>query len=123
MNIGNTWAARACAAVGLVIVATFASSGIAAADDIANNLDASVDATAEIMPLTVGGANGTTTLRVVTTNGDGKNGCNLTGSTVLSVSVASSNPSKATVSPSSLTFTSCGDEKVVTVTPVDGKDG
>jgi hypothetical protein len=36
----------------------------ASADDISNNLDASVDAVAEIMPLNVGGANGTTQLFV-----------------------------------------------------------
>ena len=107
------------ASVAAVAALTLAAGvGAATADDVVNNLDASVDTTAEIMPLTVGGASGSTTLRILTTNGDGKNGCNLTGSTVLSVSVTSSNPSRATVSPSTLTFTSCGDEKVLTVTPV-----
>lgn len=87
-------------------------------DDIANNIDPTIDAVAEAMPLTLGGANGTTTLYVTPTNGDGKSGCNLTGSTVLVVSVASSNTAVATVSPSSLTFGSCGDVKTLTVTPV-----
>jgi hypothetical protein len=87
------------------------------ADDISNNLDPSVDAVAEVMPLTVGGANGTTDLYVRTQNDDGKNGCNLTGSTTLVVSVASSDTSVATVSPSSITFTSCGFTETLTVTP------
>ena len=87
-------------------------------DDIPNNLDPTVDATAEAMALNVGGPNGTTDLRVVTTNGDGKNGCNLTGSTTLVVAVSSSAPAVATVSPSSLTFGSCGDVKTLTVTPM-----
>lgn len=87
-------------------------------DDIPNTLDATVDAVAEAMPLTVGGPNGSTKLYVVPQNGDGKNGCNLTGSTTLVVSVASSNTSVATVSPSSITFGSCGDEHTLTVTPV-----
>jgi hypothetical protein len=87
-------------------------------DDIANDIDASIDAIAEAMPLNVGGANGTTVLYVTPRNGDGKSGCNLTGSTTLVVSVASSNTMVATVSPSSVTFESCGDLKTLTVTPV-----
>lgn len=87
-------------------------------DDIGNNIDATLDAVAEVMPLTVGGANGTTTLYVTPRNGDGKNGCNLTGSTTLVVSVSSSNTGVATVSPSTLTFGSCGDVLALTVTPV-----
>jgi hypothetical protein len=112
------WSAVMTAAV-LGIV--FAIAGAAFADDISNNLDASVDAVAEAMPLTVGGANGTTRLYVVPQNGDGKNGCNLTGSTTASISLASSNTSVATVSPSTVTFTSCVTSTtgpVVTVTPV-----
>jgi hypothetical protein len=87
-------------------------------DDISNNLDGSIDAVAEVMALNVGGSNGTTTLYVTPTNGDGKNGCNLTGSTILTLSVSSNNTAAATVSPSSVTFTSCGDTKTLTVTPV-----
>src|SRR5919112_2303105 len=91
---------------------------IALADDISNNLDASIDAAAEVMPLTVGGADGTTQLFVTPRNGDSKNGCNLTSSTSLGLSVSSSNTAVATVSPSSVTFASCGDTKVLTVHPV-----
>jgi hypothetical protein len=101
------------AAIGLIL-----SSQAAWADDISNNIDASVDATAEVMALAVGGANGTTTLAVIPTGGDGKPGCNLTGSTLFSASVTSSNPTAATVSPSSVTFTSCGDTKILSVQPL-----
>ncbi len=91
---------------------------MAFADNISNNVDGTMDAVAETMALNVGGANGTTQLYVAPTNGDGKNGCNLTGSTSLGLSVSSSNTSVATVSPSSVTFTSCSDTKTLTVTPV-----
>jgi hypothetical protein len=86
-------------------------------DNIYNNIDATVDVVAEVMPLTVGGANRTTQLLVMPTGGDGKPGCNLTGSTTLVVSIASSNPAVATVSPASVTFTSCGYTETLTVTP------
>ncbi len=91
---------------------------LAMADDISNNLGSSIDATVEVMPLNVAGANGTATLYVTPTNGDGKNGCNLTGSTIVTLNLSSSNTAVATVSPSSVTFTSCDDEKVLTVVPV-----
>ena len=90
----------------------------ALADDIYNNLDTSVDAVAEVMNLTAGGAAGTTQLYVDTQNGDGKNGCNLTGSTTFVASVNSSNTGVATVSPSSVTFASCGEVKTLTVSPL-----
>jgi hypothetical protein len=102
----------------IVCAVLLAVPAIALADDISNNLDASVDAAAEVMPLTTGGADGTTQLFVTPRNGDGKNGCNLTGGTSLGLSVSSSNPSVATVSPSSVTFTSCSDLKTLTVHPV-----
>ena len=111
----NIRRAVACAVTASVLSA---SVGIANADDISNSLDASVDAVAEVMPLTVGGANGTTELYVSPTGGDGKPGCNLTGGTSLGISITSSNPSVAAVSPSSATFTSCDDRKRLTVTPV-----
>src|SRR5215212_5682194 len=78
---------------------------IALADDIKNDLDA----TANVMALQAGGPTGSTQLTVLPQNGDGKNGCNLTGSTTFSASVASSNTSVATVSRSSVTFNACGD--------------
>jgi hypothetical protein len=91
-------------------------------DDIANNIDLTIDAVAEEMPLTVGGPNGTTKLYVTERNGDGKNGCNFQGNQQsgdsLKVAISSSNPSAATVSPSSVTFKSCGDERTLTISPV-----
>ena len=74
------------------------------------------------MALTAGGTDGTTTLRVVTANGDGKNGCNLTGQTTLVVSVHSSAPGVATASLGTAvdadTFTSCEAAKTVSVDPL-----
>jgi hypothetical protein len=99
-------------------IAAVMVTAVASADIIRNTVDDSVDAVAEEMPLTLGGANGTTKLLVVPAGGDGKPGCNLTGSTTLVVSVTSSNPAVATVTPSSVTFGSCGEEKTLTVTPV-----
>lgn len=97
-----------------------AGAGVAQADDVFNTIDATVDAEAETMPLNVGGAAGTTTLAIDPTNDPGKNGCNLTGSTVLTLSLASSDTAVATVSPASVTFGSCGETKVLTITPVAG---
>ncbi len=91
-------------------------SGVAFADNVYNTLDPSIDATAEAMSLTAGGAAGTTQLKVDTTNEDGKNGCNLTGSTTLKLALRSSNTDLATVSPAEVIFTSCGDVKDLSVT-------
>ncbi|MEO5316120.1 PxKF domain-containing protein [Pseudarthrobacter sp. CC12] len=95
-----------------------AGGGVAFADDIYNTLDTSIDSTAEVMPLNAGGANGTTTLAVREQNADGKQGCNLTGQTTLTLNVSSSNPAVATVSPSRVTFDSCGALRTLTITPV-----
>jgi len=101
----------------VVLVVMLAVPWVALADDISNTLDNTVDTEAEVMPLSVGDASGTTKLYVITRNNDGKQGCNLTGKTTLVVSVNSSDPSVATVSPSSITFGSCGDTPTLTVTP------
>jgi len=108
---------RAAAALGTGAL-LLSAAGIARADNIYNNLDGTIDSVAEVMPLNAGGANGTTVLAVDPTGGDGKSGCNLTGSTTLTLNLTSSQPSVATVSPSSVTFTSCGTTKLVTVTPL-----
>jgi hypothetical protein len=104
--------------IALAIVLALLIPGMAFADNLYNTLDNTVDAVAEIMPLNVGGPNGTTQIAIQVTNTDGKNGCNLTAGTTLGVAFGSSNASVATVSPSSVTFTSCGDVKTLTVTPV-----
>ncbi|WP_155849933.1 PxKF domain-containing protein [Arthrobacter sp. H41] len=110
-------AAAAFAATGSLLLA---SAGVVH-PDIIKHTD-SVDAVAKVMPLNAGGPAGTTTLVVITANDDGKNGCNLTGSRTLQLNLVSSNPSVATVSPGSVTFTSCGDLKTLTVTPVGAGD-
>jgi hypothetical protein len=101
----------------VLLLTTLASAaflvGGAAADDITNDLPGTV----KVMALNVGGSPGSTQLTVVPRNGDGKNGCNLTGSTTLVVAGASSDPSVATVSPTTLSFGGCGDVKTVSVTP------
>ena len=102
----------------LAVLALVAGIGVANADEIANTLDDSIDATAESVNLTVGGAATPVGLKVNATGGDGKSGCNLTGSTYVQFSVASSNTAAATVSPSSVRFNSCGDTPSLTVTPV-----
>jgi hypothetical protein len=112
------WTGRASTLTVLAAAGALAFAGVAVADDIANNLDSSIDSAAEAMPLNVGGVNGTTVLSVTPRNGDGKGGCNLTGATTLSLVVSSSNAGVATVSPASVTFTSCSDTKTLTVTPV-----
>ncbi|MDP5226278.1 MULTISPECIES: PxKF domain-containing protein [Arthrobacter] len=102
-------------AAGALLITT---AGIAQADDIYNNLDNTIDSVAEVMPLNAGGATGSTVLNVNPSNGDGKNGCNLTGQTTLKLDIKSSSPAIASVSPSSVTFTSCDDPKTITVTPL-----
>jgi hypothetical protein len=101
-------------------------AGLVAALAWGDDIENTVDAPAKVMPLQAGGPNGTTRLYVVPQSGDGKNGCNLTGSTTLTVSVASDNPAVATVSgpnaanPSQVTFTSCVNNQngpLITVTP------
>jgi hypothetical protein len=85
-----------------------------------------VDATAEVMSLNVGGPIGATNLYVVERNEDGKQGCNLTGQTILQVAVSSSAPDVATAilrddenpSLAENTFDSCADKIRVEVTPL-----
>jgi len=97
---------------------TLAGVGATFADTVSNNADGTVDAVAEVMPLNVGGTAATTKLYINPLNDDGKNGCNLTGGTSLTISITSSNTAVATVSPSSVMFTSCGDTQTLTVTPL-----
>ena len=89
-------------AAAALVSAIVGSGGAAYADEVANDLDNIVDVDgSRRMPLTVG-ANGSTVLRIVPANGDGKNGCNLTGSTAATFSVGSSAGSVATVSPATV---------------------
>ncbi|WP_299444467.1 PxKF domain-containing protein [uncultured Phycicoccus sp.] len=88
----------------------------ALADDISNSLDNTVDATVEVMPLAPGGAVGTTTLRVIATDNDGKQNCNLNGQRTFRANITSSNTAVATVSPGSITFADCDAPQTITVT-------
>ncbi len=82
----------------LVVILVLALPWAVFADDVANNADATVDATKESVALVLGGSSTTVDLYIVPTNGDGKNGCNLTGQTTLVIDVHSSNPSAVTAS-------------------------
>jgi hypothetical protein len=55
---------------------------------------------------------------MIKTDDDGKNGCNMTGGTQLKLSVKSSNPAVAPVTPGEVTFENCNETKTLTVTPV-----
>lgn len=115
---------RASATAGAAVLLLLGTSmvGPVQADDVYNTVDGSIDSTVEEITLTAGGATGSVSLAIAATGtgsspADGNSGCNLTGSSSLVVNVLSSTGA-ATVSPSSVTFTSCGDVKVLTVTPV-----
>ena len=71
----------------LLAVGIATPTGWTLADDVSNDLDTSIDATAESMALVLPQAPAITKLHVDPTNGDGKNGCNLTGATTLVVAV------------------------------------
>lgn len=101
----------------LATIVSMLMASSAFADTVYNDLDTTIDATAETASVEVGAIR-TVTLKVDPAIGDGKNGCNLTGSTTLVTSVASSAPAKASASPSSITWTSCGQATLVTVTGV-----
>jgi HYR domain len=115
----RTWMRSKVTLLSMTCAVLLAVPAIALADQVANSLDASVDTTAETMALNEGGSNGTTTIYVNPANGDGKPGCNLQGDSI-TVSLASSDTSIATVSPSSITLNGCGSTsgKTITVTPV-----
>jgi hypothetical protein len=102
-------------ALTLAVIGSLLMSTAVFADDIYNNLDTTIDATAETASVEVG-ATRSVTLMVDPTGGDGKNGCNFQNQQTLVTSVSSSNTSVATVSPSSITWGSCGQATNVTVT-------
>jgi PKD domain/Thrombospondin type 3 repeat len=90
------------------VAAALAIVAAAYADDVANNVDSSVDATLETMNLTVGGSDGSVQFHLSPTNTDAKNGCNLIGAgSQLVLGIASSNTSVATLNASSVSITAC----------------
>jgi hypothetical protein len=101
-----------------IITASMAFASSAYADEIVNSLDTTSDATLEVVALDVQ-ANRSTTISVTPTKDIDKNGCNLQGTAdSITFSVTSSAPNVATVSPATITFTSCGEVETVTVTAV-----
>ena len=94
------------------------SAGTAHADWVTNDVDASIDASVESLPLTVG-ASDTVELWVENQNknqGDSLNSCNLNGTSFLVVEVVSSEPSVSTVTPASARIEDCGTGFSVTLT-------
>ena len=105
-------------ATGVFIVAGTAT---AHADLVVNGVDDSIDTTIEQMPLSLSTGPGKTTIYVVGGDDDNDAGCNFDAAAeTVTVSLVSSDPAVATVSPSSLVLTACGTAgaKEVTVTPV-----
>jgi hypothetical protein len=108
-------------AFSIAIITALIVATIALADQVTNNLDVSVDANYETMALNIGGPSGSTILRIIEQNNDGKQGCNLQGSgKQLTVSISSSDTSVATVSPTLMTFSDCNDitDTTITVNPI-----
>jgi hypothetical protein len=97
-------AAAAVAAGSLLL----ASAGVVYADDIYNTAEEeiSIDSDAEVMPLNVG-VNGTTKLQIQPKKDDGENGCNVKNDYSVTLNLFSSDPSVATVSPSSVLILDC----------------
>jgi hypothetical protein len=113
MNLRKTRAGRACALAGMAMVATLASSGIAYADNIQDNI---VD-TGDGVTLEAGSdTGGTATVRVVGNNADGTTtdtGCNWdTGESPLVLDMVT--PSGVTATPDPLSITACGVDHTVT---------
>jgi hypothetical protein len=101
----------------LLAVAAAVPAAVALGDVVANNLDPTVDTSAEVMTLLDNGASGTTQLRIIPVDNDNKLGCNIAPGTSLQLAVNVSDTSVAKVSPPSVTFTSCDDAFDLTVTP------
>jgi hypothetical protein len=100
------------------LVLSFAAA--ASADTIYNTLDGTVDATAEVMNLTAGGSNGTTTLQVQVDSHPDHTGCNIQGGPhQLAMSVSSSDPTIATAAfgGGDSIFDTCDEVLTVVVTP------
>ena len=119
MNTRQGWRVRTTGFIAATMLGSMMLAGVAIADDIVSDVSYDVNAVAKVMALNVGAA-GETTLTVVEQNNDGKQGCDFggRGNPTLSVTASSTDATVATVSPSALTFGSCGDAKTLTVTAV-----
>ena len=103
-----------CKVFAFSVTLTLAMASAAFADQVTNRIDTPPDAALESLALDEG-ATQTVAFRVVSKNGDDENGCNIDAGEQLKVQVLSSNPSAATVSPRTLTFTACDQDQSVTV--------
>jgi hypothetical protein len=92
---------------------------MALADNVDNQIDNSVDATVENINLTAGGF-AVVIYKTDATKDDGENGCNLNNGESVTFNLVNSNPSAATLSTSTITFTgpNCNDTEAITVTGV-----
>jgi hypothetical protein len=115
MSLSSTSWFRGLAATSAAVVFAVAGGAAALADDVYNSLDATIDATIETTSVQQGLSKSVSYI-VRPQNGDGNAGCNIQGAEALVVDVVSSAPGVATVSPSSLTFSSCSPEVLPTVT-------
>ncbi len=93
------------------------------ADDVTNNIDSTVDATYETIALNAGGTTQEVKLHIVGLDGDGRNGCNVNPSNKVTITLASSNTSVATVSPASHEFSGCGSANAKTFTVTSAAAG
>ncbi|HEU5454625.1 MAG TPA: hypothetical protein VFU85_02955, partial [Nocardioides sp.] len=122
MRIWRHRSVRTLAALVATGVLAVAAGSTASADLVVNGVDDSVDATVELMPLSLATGPKTTTIYVVASDTpDTDPGCNFDGpNETLTVNIASDNPSVATVSPTTLVLSACGPGggQPVTVTPV-----
>src|SRR3954454_2418782 len=126
MRSTRLWSAGAMALAFLLV----GSASIAMADQVYNNLDATVDATSEVMNLFAGGTDGSTVMKLRATTAPGGDldpqlGCNLAGAGAqVTFGVTSTDPTKVTVSPSTVQFTACdpnaGSSATLTVHPLAG---
>ena len=99
----------------LSVVLTIALASAALADEVTNRIDNSPDAALENITLNEG-ATQTVAFRVTVQGNDDDSGCNIDSGEQLTVEVSSSDTSVATVSPQTITFTSCIQDQSLTVT-------
>ena len=88
------------------------------ADLIDNDLDDSVTAFYELMPLSLSVGAETTDLSILAVDNDNDAGCNFDGAgETLTIELTSSVPGVASVHPTSMTFSACNAPQTLTVTP------
>jgi hypothetical protein len=102
----------------IVLISLLSSYGIAFADTVANEIDATVDATVEVLDMTAGGPAATVSFIVKPITGDGDSGCNLDAAGEnATFNVLSDDTSVAFSDQATITFTGpgCNDAPSITV--------